>query len=156
MRNFVRVLSVAAVLAPGLVQAGQAVFFRIEMSGLEHCADLDNFKFNARNNVDMWVKIIDDQEWDFSLSNLFLEVDTIPVIGHTYVTSSKKFDFTGAQFIGATGFLAVDGTAQLDKSLNVSKISGTFIQDTGSDDPNSTACISAGKFKSVERILDVQ
>ena len=156
MRNFVRVLALAAVLAPGLVQAGQAVFFRIEMTGLEHCADLDNFKFNARNNLDMWVRIADPQEWDFSLSPIFIAEQTLQVTGHTYVTSSKKFAFTGAQFIGATGFLAVDATAQLDKSLNVSKISGTFIQDTGSDDPNTTACISAGKFKSVERILDVQ
>jgi len=155
MRNFARwLLIVGFVAAAGPSLAQQVDFFKIEMSGLEHCADLDNFKFNARNNVDMWVRIIDDQEWDFALSPLFLEADTIPMIGHTYVTSSKKFAFTGAQFIGTTGFLAVDATAQVDKNALVSKISGTFIQDTGADDPNSPpACISAGKFKSTERTL---
>ena len=155
-KPFLAFLIGAALGLPGLA-AAQAPdqFFRIEMSGLEHCADFDNFKFNAKNNVDMWVRIIDGQEWDLSLSDLFLETDTLPIIGHTYLVSSKKQSFIGSQFVGETGFIAIDGAASLDKNGVVTKLSGTFIQDTGDDpnDPNSPACTSSGKFKSVERTV---
>lgn len=162
MRNRVLALGLLAGLVSSSAAFAQDQFFKIEMSGLEHCANFDNFKFNARNNVDMWLRIIDDQEWDLSTDPIFIEETTIPIIGTTYAVSSKKLSFIGAQTFG-NGFLSIDGSASLDKTGTVTKVSGTFIQDTGNDpnspnDPNDPSdannpCTSSGKFKSTERTV---
>jgi hypothetical protein len=160
--SFCTLAIAGALLAPGLASAQD--IFRIEMIGLEHCANFDNFKFNAKNNNDMWVTIIDDQEWDLSTNQeCILHTNCVDIIGRTYQTGSKKQSFIGAQFVGANGFITFDATAALDKNGVVTKITGSFIQDAGNDpnspsDPNNPAdpnaeCVSSGKFKSVERIV---
>jgi hypothetical protein len=155
MRNPLLALVIAAALgAPGLASAQQVAFFRIQMSGLEHCADFDNFKFGSKNSDPMFVRIVDDLEWDLSSNDIFDKAHTTPLIGKSYLSSTKKLNFVGAQFTDTT-FIAVDAAANLDKNSVPTKISGTFILQTPQDpnDPNSPLCNQSGKFKTLERVL---
>ena len=121
--------------------------FKLELLGTERCADLDAFKFNARNNLDLWVRIVDDQEWDIAFSPAFGEDETIPVIGITYLARGNKRVFSGAQFQD-DAFIALEGTALLDRNGGVKKATGTFNQQffiellNGADHD----CFSSGKF----------
>jgi len=156
-----RALFVALALVMGLVSgaarsaSAQTVdFFRVQLSGIEHCADFDNFKFGSKNSAPQFLRIVDDQEWDLSTTDLFSPELTTPLIGQAYLSSTKKKVFTGAQ-ITATTFIAVDGAVSLDKNAVPTKVSGTFILQTPQDpnDPNSPLCNQSGKFKSTERVL---
>ena len=144
----------AALAAPGLAAAQQVAFFRIQMSGLEHCADFDNFKFGSKNSDPMFVKIVDDLEWDLASNDIFDVDHTTPLIGKSYLSTTKKLTFTGAQFTDTT-FIALDATASLDKNSVPTKISGTFILQAPQDpnDPNSPLCNQTGKFKTLQRVL---
>ncbi len=156
MRNPLLALSIAVALAaPGLAAAQQVDYFQVQLSGIEHCADLDNFKFGARNSSPMYIRIVDHQEWDLSENPIFTKGNTTSIIGETYLVNSKKLGFTGAQFTSDT-FIAVDATATLDKNAVVTKISGTFILQAPKNDPNDPSpplCNQTGKFKTLERVL---
>jgi hypothetical protein len=154
MRNSIPKLGLAAALAviPTSALADGEVF-KLELSGTERCADFDAFKFNARNNADLWVKIVDDQEWDLSFTSDFPADQIIPIIGVTYLAKGGKRVFSGAQFAG-DAFIAIEGTASLDKSGAAKKATGTFNQQIFIqllDDPNAT-CFSSGKFTTTTRL----
>jgi hypothetical protein len=150
MRNSARILLLGFVLAavPGLGFA-QGEIFKIETSGLEHCSDLDNFRFGAKNNTDLWVRVASDLQWDLAPSPNFTPEETISILGRTYFSTQRKLVFTGAAFLADNAFVAFEGTAPLDSSLVIKKLSGTFIQDAG----DTTPCISSGKWKSVDRVF---
>ncbi len=154
MRNSITKLSLAAALAVITLSAlADGEVFKLELSGTERCADFDAFKFNAHNNPDLWVKIVDDQEWDIAFTSDFAVDQTIPIIGITYLAKGNKKVFSGAQFVDAA-FIAIEGTESLDKTGAPKKATGTFNQQIFIqllDDPNAT-CISSGKFTTTQRL----
>jgi hypothetical protein len=128
--------------------------FRVQLSGLEHCADFDNLKVGSKNSAPQFLRIVDDQEWDLSTIDLFSPELTTQIIGQAYLSSTKKKVFAGSQFTSDT-FISIDGEVSLDKNAVPTKVSGTFILQTPQDpnDPNSPLCNQSGKFKSTERVL---
>ena len=155
MRNWICQLGLTAALAAfPLTALANGEIFKLEMTGTERCDDFDRFKFGSRNNVDLWVRIIDDQEWDIAFSPMFLENETIPVIGISYFASKSKLVFSGAQFVDQS-FIAIEGTAFLDSNGGVRKATGVFQQALFIElptDPNFD-CFSSGKFKTTQKVF---
>ncbi len=125
----------------------RAEVFKLEATGVESCGDFHKSKFGARNNIDTWVSVVSPDEWWVSLTPFFLEDSTFPVVGRTHVISSKQAIFTGAQFFDF-GFIAVEATLSLDRTGVITKVKGTFIQDS----VFVLGCMSKGKVKTTERL----
>jgi hypothetical protein len=153
MRNWIRKLGLATALAALPARAlADGEIFKLEMTGTERCADFDAFKFNARNNVDLWLRIVDGQQWDLAFSPLFAEADTIPIIGIRYLAKGNRLVFSGAQFVD-DAFIALEGTASLDEHGAVKRVTGTFTQQLFIELLADADCFSSGKFKTTMRIL---
>lgn len=153
MRNWFTKLGLATVLAavPAVAFADGEVF-KVEMTGVERCEDFDAFRFGAKNNVDVWVRIIDGQEWDLAFSPLFLEDETIPIIGITYYATKNKIVFSGAQFF-ENAYIAIEATAVLDKQGAIRAASGLFTQQLFIELLPDMDCFSSGKFKTTQKVL---
>lgn len=149
MRKIVRTLLLGFALAaiPSLAFA-QGEIFKMETSGIEYCGDFDNAKFNAKNNVDLWVRIVDDTQWDVSFAPDFPDDLTFPVFGVTYFATQKKLAFSGSQFFDDGAYIAMAGTAALERSGVIKSASGTFIQDS----LVFAGCFSSGKWKTTLRL----
>jgi hypothetical protein len=161
MRISAAVLWIGVVLGwAGPALAQKVDYFQVQLSGLEHCADLDNFKFGSKNSDPQFLRIVNDQEWDLSSTNIFDVDHTTPLIGQAYLSNPKKLVFTGGQFTD-TDFIALDAEVSLDKNGVPTKVSGTFILETlgqnpnDPNDPNQVPCNQTGKFKSTQRVLVV-
>jgi len=158
MRNSIATLSLVAALAalPASASADGEIF-KLELSGIERCADFDAFKFGSRNNLDLWLKIVNDQEWDISFTSDFAVDQVIPIFGVTYAAKGSKRVFSGAQF-AVDAFIAIEGTAVLEKDgVTVRKATGTFNQQIFIqllNDPNNPnpICFSSGKFTTTQRL----
>ncbi|HKC52397.1 MAG TPA: hypothetical protein VKF60_16520 [Myxococcota bacterium] len=158
MRNSIATLSLVAALAVLPASAfGAGEIFKLELSGIERCADFDAFKFGSRNNMDLWLKIVDVQEWDISFTSDFAVDQVIPIIGVTYLAKGSKMVFSGAQFVG-DAFIAIEGTASLENDgVTVRRATGTFNQQIFIqllNDPNNPnpICFSSGKFTTTQRL----
>jgi len=148
MRNWILKLGLAAALAalpPAALAAGEV--FKVETTGTEYCGDFDNSKFNANNNIDLYVKIVDGTEWDIDFSPLF--ETAIPVVGTSYYVKQRTVSFTGAQFFADNSFISMEGKLTLDAFGNVTRASGTFIQDS----LVFVGCFSSGKWRTTQRLL---
>jgi hypothetical protein len=153
MRNWFTKLGLAAVLAvvPGAAFADGEVF-KVEMSGTERCDDFDAFRFGSKSNVDLWVRIIDGQQWDLAFSPLFLEDETIPIIGITYYATQRRVVFSGAQFF-EDAYIAIEAQASLDKNGAIKNANGIFTQQLFIELLPEMECFSSGKFKTTQRLL---
>ncbi len=146
MRNYLLNLGMAAALAALPLSAfGAGEIFKIETTGTQYCGDFDNAKFNAKNNVDLYAKIVDGTEWDLGFSPLFETV--IPVIGASYYVKPRTISFTGSQFFTDGSFISMEGKLTLDAFGNVKSAAGTFIQDS----LVFVGCFSSGKWKTTQR-----
>lgn len=154
MSNWIVKLGLAAALglAPGAALAQSGEVFELEITGTLRCigpAPDPDFaqKIGTRNNPDLWLRIVDGQEWDVSFDDAFSDPNNIPVIGLTRHDSATKAVFNGAQFAG-DAFIAIEGTAVLDKQGVVKKASGVIIDQFVSD----VGCFFSGKFKTGDRL----
>lgn len=158
MRNWIVKLGLAAAIGlfPGAALAQSGEVFVLEIIGTLRCtgpAPSDDFieKIGTRNNPDLWLRTLDGQEWDISFDPTFEanpDVLTIPVIGLTRADTVTKLVFNGSQFSG-DAFTAIEGTAVLDKSGIVKKVSGVIIDQFIAD----VGCFFSGKFKTGARLV---
>ena len=119
--------------------------FKIETSGIEYCGDLDRTNFNASNNVDLWVKVVSEQELTVSITANFAPGTTFPMIGETYLTGPTTAAFVGGVIFVDNSFATIQGTARGDRRTGgVTSLTGIFIQ-SGVLAPN---CFSSGRFTS--------
>ncbi|MFI5317121.1 MAG: hypothetical protein ACHQ6T_15580 [Myxococcota bacterium] len=148
MYGAARTLTLTAALAAlPMPAAAIGEIFKLETTGTEYCGNFNNAKFNAKNNVDLWVYVASDTEWDLSFSPLFVPAVSFPLIGITYFVSPKKLSFTGAQTFPSAS-VSMQGFLTLDKFGAVTKAQGTFIQN-GID---RLGCFSSGKFTTTQRL----
>jgi hypothetical protein len=126
--------------------------FKIETSGTEYCGDFAFSKFNAKNNVDLWIRLDDDEQITVSFTSEFAEGTAFPMSSSFYLTKPTSASFVAGALFEDFSYLTIQGTATLDKLGNVTKLSGTFIQSR----VISEDCFSAGKFTSVKSRDDLR
>jgi hypothetical protein len=146
-------LAVSVVLVTFLlpVRFGHSIgeVFKVETSGTEYCGDLDTTKFNAANNIDLWVEVYSDMELIVSLTPNFLDGTWFVMEGQSYLTSSKSGAFIAGVLFEGGSFGTIQGTAKADKFGGIASLTGTFIQ----FGVFRVGCFSSGKFKTVQRLL---
>ena len=122
--------------------------FKIETRGKQYCGEFIVNKFNAKNNIDQWVRIVNTLEAELSFTPDFLPESTFLFKGRSYLLNSRKARFVGLISLEDGSFVAMQSYIFYDKENMVRKIKGKFIQD------NFTflECFSIGKFKSTERL----
>jgi hypothetical protein len=143
MKRFLAALLLGALLPLNALAAGEV--FKIETSGTEYCGDFDSARFNAGNNIDLWVQIVSENELSVSLTPNFDPNWTFPMFGYFYLTGSTSGAFVGGVLFQDSAFATIQGTAKFDRRTGaVASLSGEFIQSGVFFD----GCFSAGKFKS--------
>ena len=141
-------LTVFAVLASMPTPAAAVgEIFKVETTGTEYCGDLVNDKFNAKNNVDLWVRVASETEWDISFSPLFPADQTVPLLVRSFLVAPKKLSFSAAQFF-PHAFVSMQGFITLDPLGAMKRGQGTFIQDS----ITRPGCFSSGKFTTTQRL----
>jgi hypothetical protein len=115
----------------------------------EYCGDFDATKFNASNNIDLWVFISSETELVASFTPTFDEGTYFPMVGGVYLTSAKTPAFVAGVLFEDGSYATIQGTAKADRTGAVGSLSGTFIQNSVFD----VSCFSSGKFKSTQRLL---
>lgn len=133
---------------PLLAHSFPGEIFQIEAKGTEYCGDFDFEKFNADNNVDLWVRLDNDTQLTVSLTPNFAPGTTFPMFGFFYQTSSKTAAFVGGIQFEDLSYAVVQGTAKFNKSGQVTKLTGTFIQ----SEVFFFGCFSSGKFSSTQKL----
>ena len=147
MKRFFVVLFLTAWLTPVSAFAIGEVF-KIETKGTEYCDDFDAFKFNADNNVDLWVRIDSVTQLTVSFTPDFTPGTTFPMIGETYSINSKSAAFVGGAVFEDWSYVTIQGTATFNKAGEVTKLKGTFIENGVPDE----GCFSSGKFVTTQRL----
>jgi hypothetical protein len=122
--------------------------FKVETSGTEYCGDYNSVKFNAKNNIDLWVHLLSKTEIIVSFTPNFESGTTFPMHGQTYLTGKNKGAFVGGVLFEDLSYITLQGTVIFDKFGTVKKMSGTFIQNGLFD----LSCFSSGTFKTMERL----
>lgn len=146
MRNWIVKLGLAAAIGviPGAALAQSGEVFELGISGTLRCPEFTE-KVGPRNAPILFLRLVDGFEWDIHFDSP--STDPIPVIGLTLPASDTKQVFNGAQFAD-DAFIALEGTAVLDKNGNVKKASGVLIDQFLSD----IGCFFSGKFKTRDRV----
>lgn len=136
-------------LLPTIAHAFPGEVFKIETTGTEYCGDFNNVKFNARNNVDLWVSLDSDTQVTVSLTPTFDVGTTFPMFGLFYLTKATAAAFVGGVLFEDGSYATMQGTATFSKSTGeVSKLSGLFVQ----SEVLRLGCFSSGKFVSGPRL----
>ena len=142
MKRFL--ISLAFLLIPTHVFSLGEIF-KIETTGTEYCGDLDVFKFNASNNIDLWVQVVSETELTVSLTPNFAPGTTFPMFGRSYQTGTSTAEFIGGVLFVDDSCATIEGVARFDRRTGeIASLSGTFIQDSVLE----VGCFSSGKFKS--------
>lgn len=123
--------------------------FRIEAVGSEYCGNFINNKFNASNNIDLWVFVASAAELVISTTPTFTPGSLFSMVGHTYLTGATKAAFVGGTVFQSLAFATIQGTVKFDKFGAVKSLAGVFTQDS----VFRAGCFSSGKFKTVQRLL---
>lgn len=122
--------------------------FKVETKGTEYCGDYDVVKFDADNNIDLWIHIDSTTQLTVSFTPDFLPGTTFPMIGGTYLIKSKSAAFVGGQLFEDWSYVTIQGTATFNKFGDVTKLKGTYIQ----KEVLFEGCFSSGKFVTTERL----
>jgi hypothetical protein len=147
MKRFFAALLLVGLMPLNAFAIGEV--FKIETSGTEYCGDFNATRFNAGNNIDLWVQIVSENELSVSLTSTFDPDWTFPMFGYFYLTGSTSGAFVGGVLFQDGAFATIQGTAKFDRRTGaVGSLSGEFIQ----SGVFFEGCFSAGKFKS-QRIL---
>jgi len=147
MKTFLFLLLVGyATICPSLSFAFPGEIFKIETAGKEYCGDFEVAAFNAGNNVDLWVRLDSDTQMTVSLTSNFASGSTFPMFGFFYLVNGKNAAFVGGVLFVDDSYATIQGIATFDKIGNVTKLTGTFIQ----NEVLRAGCFSSGKFKSVK------
>src|SRR5919106_2420744 len=124
---------------------GLGEIFKIETTGSEFCGNFDVDPFGPRNNVDLWVQVVSEEELLVSLTSNFAPGTTFPMFGVTYLTSNTTAAFVANVLFVDESFATIRGTAQLNRNTGaVTSLKGTFIQNGVLE----TGCFSTGTFTS--------
>ena len=140
------ILGIALIVCVPFKAFGLGEIFKIETTGTEFCGDFDVDKFNPKNNVDLWVQVVSDEELLVSRTSDFAPGTTFSMFGLTYLTSETTAAFVANAQFDDDSFATIRGTAQLNRSTGagVVSIKGTFIQSGVFE----TGCFSTGTFTS--------
>lgn len=123
--------------------------FKIETTGTEYCGDFDVTKFNASNNVDLWVLVVSETELEVSLTPNFAPGTTFTMEGHTYLTGQSTAAFVAGVLFNDGSFATFVGTAKFNKNTGeIKSMTGTFVQAGVLD----IDCFSTGKAKTAGRL----
>ena len=118
--------------------------FKIETSGTEYCGDYNAVKFNAKNNVDLWVFFQNETDGVISFTPNFQSGTTFPMAMSQYLISKTRASFTGIAYLEDQSFITIWGTTTIDKAGTVKALRGTFIQ----RGVLRQGCFSSGTFSS--------
>lgn len=114
--------------------------FKIEATGIQYNDDYNSAKITAKNNVDLWIRFVEEGYMDLSMTSLFVEgtYTTIPIT--MYWVTNNKLSFIGSAFIDDGSFFSIQGI------ITAKGIKGTYMQ----HGIVTAGVFSAGKFKSVK------
>jgi hypothetical protein len=87
------ILGIALIVFVPFKAFGLGEIFKIETRGTEFCGDFDFDEFNPKNNVDLWVEVVSEEELLVSLTSNFAPGTTFPMFGVTYLTSDTSAAF---------------------------------------------------------------
>ena len=160
MNRLILALGLLFFIPDNLLAIGE--IFKVETSGTEYCGDFQAAKFNAKNNVDLWIEVVSESELLVSLTADFQADTYFSMVGQTYLKNSKSAVFVGGQLFRFSAgenlgvfapdiqvsYVTVQGTATLDNLGNVTGLAGTFIQ-SGVLKPG---CFSSGTFKTTQKL----
>jgi hypothetical protein len=119
--------------------------FKIETTGTQYCGHFDVVKFNASNNIDLWVQVVSDSEITVSFTPTFDPGTTFPMVGRSYQTGATAAEFIAGVLFVDGSFATIEGKAKFSRTTGeITSLTGTFIQ----DGVIQTSCFSRGKFKS--------
>jgi hypothetical protein len=144
MKTFFLGLAMLAVMPFEAFGFGE--IFKVETSGVEYCGDHSESRFNARNNVDLYVQLVSETELLVSVGTPdFPPAWTFRMFGQTYLSGKNTAVFTGNVDFGDGAYATIHGTAKFDRESGAIKsLTGTFIQ----KDLLVDGCFSSGKFTS--------
>lgn len=152
MRRFIIAFGLLLVVPSNSFALGE--IFKIETSGTEYCGDYQATKFNAKNNIDLWIEIVSEVELLVSFTPDFQADTYFSMFGHTYLRNSKSAVFVGGQLFSAgdnlfgPSYVTIQGAANFDKFGNITGLTGTFIQSGVLGD----TCFSSGTFKTTQKL----
>jgi hypothetical protein len=139
------ILGIALIVFVPFKAFGLGEIFKIETTGLEFCGDLDVHRFNPRNNVDLWVQVVSEEELLVSRTFNFAAGTTFSMFGLTYLTNETTAAFVANAVFDDDSFATIRGTARLNRNTGaVASLTGTFIQSGVFE----TGCFSTGTFTS--------
>ncbi len=119
--------------------------FKIEITGKKYCGDLDVTVNNPRNNVDLWVFIVSDQEFTVSTTADFAVNTTFTLLGETFTSGPSTEEFVGSLYRVDNSFATIQGTIRFNRLTgDVTSLTGTFTENSVLA-PN---CFSTGRFTS--------
>jgi hypothetical protein len=120
--------------------------FKIETAGTQYCDHFNVVKFNASNNIDLWVLVVSDTELTVSFTSTFDPGTTFPMTGRSYQIGSTAAEFIAGVLFVDGSFATIEGKAKFSRTTpgEITSLTGTFIQ----DGVIQTGCFSRGKFKS--------
>ena len=122
--------------------------FKVETMGTAYCGDFNFAKFNAGNNVDLFMRIDGENQLTVSFTSTFDAGTTFPMVGRSYLTSrTTAAVVVGVLFPDGT-YATAQGIITADRFGNLRSLKGTFIQFGVIGDD----CFSAGTFTSVRRL----
>ena len=134
---------------PTMDSYGIGEIFKIETSGIEYCGDFSFARFNAANNIDLWVSIDSETQLTVSFTPTFDVGTTFVMTGTAFQTAATRAAFVAGVLFVDGSYATVQGQATANRFGEVVGISGTFIQ-SGVVNPG---CFSSGKFRSTQRLL---
>lgn len=122
--------------------------FKTETTGTEYCDDFEFNKFDADNNIDLWLRIDSPTQLTVSLTQNFDPGTTFFMIGESYFkTNTKGFFVAGAAFDDGS-WATIEGNWKNDDSGAITRLKGRFIQNS----IFAEGCFSSGKFNTKERL----
>ncbi len=143
MKKFILALAMIGILPLQAFAAGE--LFKIEITGKKYCGDFDVTIQTPRDNRDLWVLIVSDQEFTVSTTADFAVNTTFTLLGETFTSGPSTEEFVGSLYRVDNSFATIQGTIRFNRITGVvNSITGTFI-DNNVLAPN---CFSVGRYTS--------
>jgi hypothetical protein len=131
--------------APSVFAVGE--IFKVEATGTEYCSD-GYAKFNASNNLDLWIQMVSENEILVSTGQNFEPTERFTIHVTSYSMNSKQASYIGGAYVDDYTYIGMQGISKINKYGEITSSKGTFMWSNWFDDD----CFASGKFKTVKRL----
>jgi hypothetical protein len=83
--------------------------FQVETFGTKYCGDFNSIKYNAKNNVNLWVYLPSESDVMVSFTPNFQPGTTFLMSLSQYLVSNRKTSFTGTADFEDGSYLTLQG-----------------------------------------------